>query len=85
MREHELPTWNDIVDKAADSLHTARNAASEAADWMRSDWRPVGTALSDQAADARTEVFDIVRKIKDLVDQSAAVLERAYDGTGKGR
>lgn len=83
MKAHELPTWNEILGQARDSLDIARNAASDAASWMRSDWRPVGSSLTDEAADARTELFEIVGQIKALVDQGKDALERAQNGTGR--
>lgn len=85
MREHELPTWNEIIANAGASLHAARVSASEAANWMRSDWRPVDTSLSDEAAAARTELFTIVGKIKQLVDQGKDALAQAQNGTGTDR
>jgi hypothetical protein len=45
MEEHELPTWNGIVDSALGELNNARTGLSDAADWLRSDWRPLGGAL----------------------------------------
>lgn len=52
MQEHDLPTWNDIVDRTLTELNRSRDGLSEAAAWLRSDWRPLGTALPPGAGDA---------------------------------
>jgi hypothetical protein len=65
----KLPTWTEIADHAIDELTRCRNAASEAASWLRSDWSPVGTALTDGASDARINVLKRITQIKDLVDE----------------
>lgn len=46
-----------------------RVAARGAADWLRSDWAPAGTSLSDDAAKARMNVLRRVAEIKQLVDE----------------
>ncbi len=33
---------------------------AEAASWLRSDWRPLGTALPDGAGDARAKAIDLI-------------------------
>lgn len=85
MKAHELPTWNEIVGNTRESLNNTRNAASEARDWIMSDWRPVDTSLTDEAAEARTTVLKLVGQIKGLVDQAKDALARAEDGTGRPR
>jgi len=80
MQEHELPTWNGIVDHALDELDGARNGLSEAASWLRSDWRPLGTDLPDGAGDARAEAMDLIGQAKALVDQAKSALHGARRG-----
>ena len=64
-----LPTWTEIADHAIDELTRSRNAASEVANLLRSDWSPVGTSLTDDASDARIKVLRRVGEIKRLVDE----------------
>lgn len=85
MQAHQLPTWNEIVGNTRESLNKSRNAASEARDWIMSDWRPVGSSLTDDAAEARTTVLKLAGQIKNLVDQAKDALARAEDGTGRPR
>ena len=80
MQEHELPTWNEILRHALNSLDTARGATSEARDWLNSDWRPAGTSLTDAAAVARVEVFKLIGEIKGLIDQAKGHLYDAERG-----
>jgi hypothetical protein len=47
---------------------------SEVRDWLRSDWRPIGSPLTRSAADARSEVLRIAGEVKNLIDQAKDVL-----------
>lgn len=80
MQEHELPTWNEIVDNALGELDGARTGLSEAASWLRSDWRPLGSELPDGAGDARVRVMDLIGQVKNLIDQAKGELYRARRG-----
>ncbi len=80
MQEHELPTWNDIVASALGELDTARNGVSEAASWLRSDWRPLGSALPDDAGDARIRAMELMGQAKALIDQAKGALYDARRG-----
>ena len=82
MREHELPTWNDIVSGALGELDRSRDGLSEAASWLRSDWRPAGTALSAEAGEARAEARRLIGQAKALIDQAKGALYEARNGTG---
>ena len=72
----QLPTWAEIENHALHHLDTARNEMSEVRDWLRSDWRPLGSPLPDGAADARREVLRIVGEVKGLIDQAKGILQR---------
>jgi hypothetical protein len=76
MQEHELPTYAEIEKRALAHLDAARNEMSEVRDWLRSDWRPLGTPRPDGAADASAEVLNIVGKVKTLIDQAKNALDR---------
>jgi hypothetical protein len=80
MQEHELPTWNEIVASALSELDTARNGLSESASWLRSDWRPLGTALPDGAGDARIRAMELIGQAKNLIDQAKGALYDARRG-----
>ena len=71
MTTNNLPTWDTVLDNIVAELNKSRNAASEAASWLRSD--PIeavnGAMLTDDAATARTRLFEIVGEIKALVDE----------------
>jgi hypothetical protein len=82
VQEHELPTWNEIVSAALDELDRSRDGLSEATSWLRSDWRPAGTALSAEAGDARAEARRLIGQAKELVDQAKDALGQARNGTG---
>jgi hypothetical protein len=81
VREHELPTWNDIVAAALAELDTSRNGLSEAASWLRSDWRPLGTALPDDAGEARHRVLELIGQAKAAIDEAKGALYDARRGS----
>jgi hypothetical protein len=72
--EHELPTYAEIERHALEHLNRARNEMSEVRDWLRSDWRPLGSPRPEGAADASAEVMDIVGQVKGLIDQAKSAL-----------
>lgn len=72
--ESELPTWGEIEGRALRHLHAARNEMSEVRNWLRSDWRPLGSPLSDADAKARAEVLRIAAEVKRLIDQAKDAL-----------
>jgi hypothetical protein len=74
MRDSELPTWGEIENHALRHLDAARNEMSEVRDWLRSDWRPLGSPLTRPAADARSEVLRITGEVKNLIDQAKGIL-----------
>ncbi len=79
--DSELPTWGEIERHTLRHLDAARSEMSEVRDWLRSDWRPLGSPLTGPAAAARTEVLRIVGEVKGLIDQAKELLQReASDG-----
>jgi hypothetical protein len=72
--ESELPTWGEIESHALRHLDAARNEMSEVRDWLRSDWRPIGSPLPAADATARGEVLRIVAEVKNLIDQAKGML-----------
>jgi hypothetical protein len=41
-----------------------------AADWLRSDWTPVGSSLTDAQADRRTRMFNQIEKAKTAINRA---------------
>jgi hypothetical protein len=74
VNEAELPTWGKMRDHALHHLDAARGEMSEVRDWLNSDWRPLGSPLSDAAAAARSEVLRITGEVKNLIDQAKDIL-----------
>ena len=83
--DSNLPTWVEIENHALRHLDAARNEMSEVRDWLRSDWRPLGSPLTGTAAEARSEVLRIVGEVKDLIDQAKGMLQQGHITTaGEG-
>lgn len=76
MRTQNLATWEHIRTNAVNSLDTSRPAATDAADWLRSDRKP-DSPVPATAGDARAEVCELVSQIKELTG-------RAKTGTPNG-
>lgn len=76
VQTRELPTWAEIEKYALSHLNSARNEMSEARDWLKSDFRPVGSSLPDDTAAARSEVLRIISQVKNLIDQAKNTLGR---------
>lgn len=74
MNNDGLPTWGEVKAHALSHLDAARNEMSEVRDWLRSDWRPLGSPLPDADAAARGEVLRISSEVKRLIDQAKDVL-----------
>jgi hypothetical protein len=83
--DSQLPTWGEIKTHALHHLDAARNEMAEVRDWLRSDWRPAGTPLSDADGRARAEVLRVVGEVKDLIDQAKSALYGEVRGDGSDR
>lgn len=73
----ELPTVAEMLGHTLDELDNARNGLSEAASWLRSDWRPVGSSLTAAESAARSAVFDEIGTAKAAIDRAKAALYEA--------
>jgi hypothetical protein len=78
--DSSLPTWPEIEAHALRHLHAARNEMSDVRDWLRSDWRPAGSPLTDPAANARTEIVRAVAEVQAIIDRAKNLLERDHRG-----
>lgn len=76
-----LPTRREIFLEAVDELSGAYRALGDAADWLRSDWQPVGSSLTTVQADARTEMFDAIAAAKAAINRAKDAANRAIGNT----
>lgn len=67
-----LPTAAEILQHAETELDRAYRALSDAADWLRSDWRPVGSPLTDAQAAQRRALFAAIETAKTAINQAKA-------------
>jgi hypothetical protein len=61
---NSLPTPDEMLANAQAELNNAYRALSDAADWLRSDWRPVGTSLTTEQARRRTKMHKAIADAK---------------------
>lgn len=81
-----LPTWDEIAATTLDQLAAARASAdalyrqlSDASDTLRSDWRPVGSALSTEAAAARSQTWAMIGDAKGDINELKNKIGAARD------
>lgn len=58
-----LPTPAEILAAADRELDVAYGSLSNAADWLRSDWKP-GTSMTKAQAERRTRMFRAITEAK---------------------
>ncbi len=75
----QLPTREGMFLKAIEELDTAYRALGDAQDWLRSDWTPVGSSLTDAQGDARSAMQDAIAKAKNAVNKAK---DAGYRGAG---
>lgn len=75
-----LPTRDEMIRNALADLERASSALSDARDWLNSDWRPVGSSLTDEQADARTATRDAIAACKKHIVPATDALLRALAG-----
>jgi hypothetical protein len=66
----KLPTREQMFDNAVAELDRAYKALGDAADWLRSDWTPVGSSLTDEQGDRRSRMFDQIEKAKKAINRA---------------
>lgn len=66
--ESNLPTIAEMFTGAAEELSKAYKALGGAADWLRSDWRPLGSSLTNTQAAAKTTVYDQIGEAKRAIN-----------------
>ena len=70
-----LPTREEIFIKALAELSTAYRALGDAADWLRSDWRPVGSSLTDAQGNARTAMYQAIAEAKTAINKAKDAID----------
>jgi hypothetical protein len=66
----ELPTREQMFEYATAELERAYRALGDAADWLRSDWTPIGSSLTKAQADRRTRMFNQIEKAKTAINRA---------------
>lgn len=66
---HGLPTREQMLTEADAALSRAYVALSDAADWLRSDWTPVGTPLTAKQATRRERMRTAIAKAKKVITE----------------
>ncbi|HEY9409028.1 MAG TPA: hypothetical protein VIP77_05550 [Jiangellaceae bacterium] len=76
---NQLPTYNEILDRAHDEIHKARGGLSEARDWLASDWKDGSNPdpTHRDAYDARDRARALISQAKALIDQAKNELHNA--------
>jgi hypothetical protein len=65
-----LPTADEMLDNAAAELDKARRALSEARDWLASDWRPLGSMLTDAQVARRDRLREAIAEARTVIDHA---------------
>lgn len=65
-----LPTREEMFARAQERLTEAYQALGDAADWLRSDWRPVGASLTDEQAELRTRMHQEIAAAKAAINRA---------------
>jgi hypothetical protein len=66
----QLPTPDEMLAAAERELDKAYRALGDAADWLRSDWRPVGSSLTSEQAKRRTRMQAEISTAKYAINQA---------------
>lgn len=74
-----LPSRQELFDRAGAAMAAAREQVSEAEAWLRADWRPAGSALSDQQTAARAQLVQLCTEIRARMDQASQVATAAAE------
>lgn len=65
-----LPTREQMLDNAVQALDEAYRALGDAADWLRSDWTPPGSPLTDEQAARRTQMLQEIAAAKTAINRA---------------
>lgn len=65
-----LPTREEMLANAAAALDKADSALTDALDWLRSDWQPVGSSLTGQQARDRRRMQREIGTAKNAINRA---------------
>ncbi len=65
-----LPTREQMFANTIAELDKAYRALGDAQDWLRGDWTPAGSSLTDAQGDAREAMRDAIAKAKTEVNRA---------------
>jgi hypothetical protein len=65
-----LPPFDQILGHALSALDEAYRAVGDAQDWLRSDWSPVGSSLTDEQARARVSLQSGLAVVKREINRA---------------
>jgi hypothetical protein len=66
------PTAAEVLQRAETELDRAYRALGDAADWLRSDWHPIGSPLTSPQAAHRNAMFIAIETAKAAINQAKA-------------
>ena len=81
MKEQDLPTAREMFLRALERVDQAYASLGDAGDELRSDWRPLGSALNETQGRARSETFDLLGRAKDTLNDIKMQLNDAVEST----
>jgi hypothetical protein len=65
----QLPTADEMLAQAEQEVDRAYRALGDAADWLRSDWRPLGSSLTDAQAKKRERLQSAITAAKTAINK----------------
>lgn len=75
----DLPTRDEIFTKSLEELDNAYRALGDAGDWLRSDWTPVGSTLTDAQGAARSAIRTAIATAKQAINEAKDAAYRAIN------
>ncbi len=73
----KLPTREEMFLGASGELQVAYKALGDASDWLRSDWRPLGSRLVAVQVEAKSTVFAQIDAAKRAINLAQDAIDRA--------
>lgn len=64
----QLPTREEMLANADAEVERAYAALEEAGAWLRSDWTPAGSVLTDEQARRRNQLREAITRAKTAID-----------------
>jgi hypothetical protein len=66
---NSLPTPDEMLAAAQAEIDKAYRALADAADWLRSDWHPVGSPLTTEQARRRSQMREAIVAAKTAINR----------------